>query len=352
MSLQRVEPNAPPGGEAPVYAPPVTRTGAVQGHAVSFYDSDAELIAELADYVSAGIHAGDGVVIVATPVHRGALEQALAQRGVTPPAQRYLAVDAAATLATFRADGHLDPAGFAATAGALLDRAADGGRPVRVFGEMVALLWDEGDVVGALELEACWNALGRHREFSLLCAYPTSTLTDGTGLRRVGAVCSGHTSVVAPASYDNDVVVLGRPAGGWGRTETFVPVPASVRMARRFVTCTLQAWGMDRLLGDAELLVSELATSALHSAGSPFRVELTRQPAQGLRLTVVELGHERPQLSALDEEAFSARGTSLVDLLADRWGTAVDAAGTALWAELGARPSGPGHRVRRQDDSK
>jgi hypothetical protein len=334
--LQRVGPNAPLEGLRAPTLRPVTTLGTAHEHAVSFYDSDAELIGELVAFVADGMQAGDGVVIVATPVHRAALEQALAQRGVALPAQRYLTLDAAGTLAGFRHDGHLDPAGFAAAAGALLDRAAAGGRAVRVFGEMVALLWDEGDVVGALELEACWNALARHRAFSLLCAYPSSILVDGTSLGRVGAVCSGHTSVVAPASYDNDVVVLGRPLGAAGRTETFVPVPASVRMARRFVTCTLQAWRMEGLRGDAELLISELATCALQRAGSPFRVELGRA-GQGLRITVVELGQERPRVHALDEEAFGGRGTALVDLVADRSGTAADAAGTVLWAELGSR---------------
>jgi hypothetical protein len=329
----------------------VTRTGAAQQHAVAFYDSDADLAASLADFVMEGIRAGEGVVIVATPVHRAALEQALAQRGVALPVERYLAVDAAATLAGFRDGGHLDTSAFATAAGALLDWAAADGRPARVFGEMVALLWDDGDVLGALELEACWNGLAQRRDFSLLCAYPSSTLTDGNGLGQLGAVCSGHTSVVAPASYDNDVVVLGRPSGA-GRTETFVPVPASVRMARRFVTCTLQAWGMDRLLGDAELLISELATNALQNTCSPFRVDLARA-AEGLRITVVELGQERSRLHPLHDEGFGTRGSALVDLLAHRRGAADDAAGTGRWAELSIRaPFPPCLLLGQQDDSK
>jgi hypothetical protein len=43
---------------------------------------------------------------------------------------------------------------------------------VRVFGEMVSLLWDAGLIDAAVELEVLWNELGVQYPFSLLCAYP------------------------------------------------------------------------------------------------------------------------------------------------------------------------------------
>ena len=45
-------------------------------------------------------------------------------------------------------------------------------QPVCVFGEMVWLLWDAGQVNAAIEVETLWNELGHQYPFSLLCAYP------------------------------------------------------------------------------------------------------------------------------------------------------------------------------------
>jgi len=50
-----------------------------------------------------------------------------------------------------------------------LRQAAEAGRPVRVFGEMVWLLWDAGLIDAAIEVEAMGNELGAQYSFSLLC---------------------------------------------------------------------------------------------------------------------------------------------------------------------------------------
>ena len=52
-----------------------------------------------------------------------------------------------------------DPAGFWQAISPMLRQAAKAGRPVRVFGEMVALLWDAGLTDAAIEVEAMWNEL-------------------------------------------------------------------------------------------------------------------------------------------------------------------------------------------------
>lgn len=306
-------------------------------HGVAFYDHDAELVAHLADFVAEGLRAGEGVVVVATEVHRAALDQVLAQRGVAVDPERYLVVDAHETLACLRDGADLDPGRFAALAGELLDRGAAGGRPVRLFGEVVALLWEAGDVAGALALEELWNALGRERPVTVFCAYPTTVLADG--LPSLAGVCSAHTSVVAPSAYDTEVVVLGRPHGASGRTQVFVPVPAAIRMTRRFVTCTLQAWQREDVAADAQLLVSELATNALLHGGSPFQVHLDHDEA-GVRVAVADLSTSPPEPQVVDLDRFDGRGVALVEQLSTRWG--VDAGvdgGKVVWARLeGAAP--------------
>lgn len=65
---------------------------------------------------------------------------------------------------------------------------------VRAYGEMVALLWDEGNATGALRLEELWDELQRETEFSLLCAYPEDALGGEADCARVHAA---HTHVLA-----------------------------------------------------------------------------------------------------------------------------------------------------------
>jgi anti-sigma regulatory factor (Ser/Thr protein kinase) len=306
-------------------------------HAVAFYDDDADLISCLADFVGDGLRLDEGVLVVATPAHREALAQSLAQRGLDVEALqasgRYTALDAAELLQSFLVGGSPVPALFARHVGGMLARAAAGGRPVRVFGEMVALLWSRGDVVAALELEALWNDLARDRRFLLLCAYPAATLTERDELAPLAGVCHEHSALLAPASYSSEVVVLGRPDGSGGRTETFVPVPESIRVVRRFLACTLRAWGEDALVPNGELVLSELATNAIRHARSPFRVVISR-PTGAVRVSVEDIGGGLPREIGQSMDGVSGRGIALVSALAERWGVDSGADGKTVWVEL------------------
>jgi len=67
------------------------------------------------------------------------------------------------------------------------------GREVRAYGEMVALLWDAGDVLGAIELEKLWNELARDLNFSLWCAHHGHSLAvheHADELHEVWRLCS------------------------------------------------------------------------------------------------------------------------------------------------------------------
>ena len=56
----------------------------------------------------------------------------------------------------------------------LLHRAKRNKRPVRAFGEMVALLWAQGFNGATVQLEHLWNNFCETEAFSLFCAYPRS----------------------------------------------------------------------------------------------------------------------------------------------------------------------------------
>jgi hypothetical protein len=89
-----------------------------------------------------------------------------------------------------------DAARFEATMGELVSRAAQGPRELRIYGEMVAVLWDQGNVAAAIALEDLWNDLATRHPFSLFCAYPVSAF-DTEKTEQFRKVCGQHSRVIS-----------------------------------------------------------------------------------------------------------------------------------------------------------
>ncbi len=174
-------------------------------HVVQFYDSEEFLVATVAGFVGPALDGGDGAIVVATAAHRRAFEAALVAAGVDVAAavasDRYLAFDAAERLEAFMVGDAPDADRFADIVGGVIERAAAGGRRVRIYGEMVALLWDAGNVVSAIALEDLWNDLAAEREFTLLCAYPMSSFDDSGSAAAFKRICDQHSTVIPSEDY-------------------------------------------------------------------------------------------------------------------------------------------------------
>jgi signal transduction histidine kinase len=175
-------------------------------HFVQFYESDEFFLDSVTGYVGAGLSAGDACVLVTTPGHRQALELHLAVSGLDlADAQARgvcVCLDAAEILSRFMVDGMPEPHRFVAVVGGAIARAAEGQRHVRVFGEMVALLWAEGNQDAAIRLEELWNDLqGVVQPFSLFCAYPMQGFAGEVYGDPFGEICQRHSRVIPDESY-------------------------------------------------------------------------------------------------------------------------------------------------------
>jgi anti-sigma regulatory factor (Ser/Thr protein kinase) len=315
---------------------PSRRTALVpHDHDVTIYDATTDLIDDLTEFVTDGLALGDAVVLVATPEHLTALRDSLADAGCSMDdavaTEQLHVADAAQTMAAFVRDDQPDEELFFAGIGGLLDRVARSGRPVRVFGEMVALLWEDGNVLAAIELESLWNRLARVQRFSLLCGYPTEAFSAAE-LTALRAVCDAHSEVLAPPSYEG-AAVAEITADGDVQTRVFVATPPAIRAVRHLVIDTLRAWGEDHLVADAALLVTELATNAVRHASSPFRASVSRTGA-AVRIAVEDLGTGEPRLRPADPERLGGRGVALVDAMSVTWGVDPAPAGKVVWCEL------------------
>jgi hypothetical protein len=149
-------------------------------HLVLFHGDDGEFIDRVGAYLLPAIREGGVAIAIATKAHRTALAKWLARAGVDVAAARagghYLDLDAAGTMRKFTVMDWPNAAEFWATISPLVAPAQAGDRPVRAFGEMVALLWDAGQVDAAIELEAMWNELSKQYPFSLCCGYPARSV--------------------------------------------------------------------------------------------------------------------------------------------------------------------------------
>ena len=120
------------------------------------------MIERLCGIVRSGLVIGNSVVIVATKAHREQLLISLADAGVDVPSHaresRFVMCDAEEMLDSFLVNGMPDRQLFDLTVKPLLQdakRSAKGkDKQLTVFGEMVAVMWEQGLKAGALKLEA------------------------------------------------------------------------------------------------------------------------------------------------------------------------------------------------------
>ena len=176
-----------------------------QDHFVQFYESDEFLLESLSGYVREGLETGDACVIVATRARREGLDARLRAKGLDVDAARasgrLVTLDAAETLSLFMSGGSPDARRFEDSVGTVMARAAEVGKRVRAFGEMVALLWADGAAHAALELEGLWNDLRETHAFRLFCAYPLNGFEGESQGSKLGSVCAAHARVIPAESY-------------------------------------------------------------------------------------------------------------------------------------------------------
>ncbi len=291
-------------------------------HVVQFYGRDEELAERVTGYLLGALDNGSVAIVIATPEHRREFETRLGRADVDLAAARddgsYLALDAGQTLTELMTADTLDPAAFDRVIGTLIRRAGAAGWPVRAFGEMVALLWDDGLVNAAVQLEAMWEELCRRHPFSLFCGYRADSVTRD--IDAFAELCRLHGEILH-----------GEIAGSRsGTTRTFAFSREAPAAARHFAVATLNAWGAGDLADDAALVVTELAANAIVHVRSAFTVILSVRDDL-LRISVRDAG----PLGGAALRPAPLHGLWAVDALASRWGVeSLGNAGKTVWVDL------------------
>jgi signal transduction histidine kinase len=174
---------------------------AQHNHMVQFYEDEQFLVDNVAHFIAAGLRGGEPIIIIATEAHRTAfadhvrlhgldVEKALASGQLTM-------LDARKTLGELMVGDRPDWERFRRVIGSWIERIRGEGKArVRAYGEMVDLLWRDGNRVAAIQLEEFWNDIGHDYSFSLLCAYVMGNFYRAEDAEDFARVCRTHTHVI------------------------------------------------------------------------------------------------------------------------------------------------------------
>jgi hypothetical protein len=177
-------------------------------HAVRFYENDKSLARIVAQFLSDGFAAGSPGIVVAAPVQRAAILKELVARSVNvvelQRSDDLILLDAQETLSTFMTNGTPDAQRFRNSMCDVITRACRGRAncTVRIYGQMVDLLWAKGQREAAIRLEVLWNGLANTEAFSLLCGYAMGHFYKDANFDEV---CRQHTHVISADGEVSDV---------------------------------------------------------------------------------------------------------------------------------------------------
>ncbi|MBG0818834.1 ATP-binding protein [Planomonospora sp. ID82291] len=115
----------------------------------------------------------------------------------------------------------------------------------------------------------------------------------------------------------------------------------ATRTARDFTSCSLRGWGLDHLVDDVTLAVSELVTNALRHGAVNASYAVPRKPTRvvlcsterSVLCAVTDPCDQGPRLRDFDDEAECGRGLQIVRGVSHTWGwSPLETGGKAVWA--------------------
>ena len=164
-------------------------------------------------YLQTGLRRGNGVVVIATPIHTDLFLSRLRDDDLDPTkfikSGQLEVHDAELTLRKFMQHDMPDWDDFRRAVGAVFERVRAFGRgTTRAYGEMVNVLWHEGKQEAAIRLEEYWNELARLYPFSLFCSYMLDVHHDHSYNGPLEDIGRTHSDILGTADDERFRVAL------------------------------------------------------------------------------------------------------------------------------------------------
>jgi hypothetical protein len=179
---------------------------AAHDHILQLFDTPDSLGNVVSAFLNEGWEAQEHLLVIAKPRHWTRIADRLARRGCSESDAleqgRLTVLDVNAVLPGILHGRDVDAPAFRATVGALVARLAHRStrNGLRIYGEIVEVLAEEGNYESAREVERLWNELREQHEFTLLCGYSAAHFAGAGGAPALRAICDHHTRVQRNAS--------------------------------------------------------------------------------------------------------------------------------------------------------
>jgi len=174
-------------------------------HIAQTYQDESFLLEAVGHYVRAGLQRDEGVVLIMRKAHWTALVIQLdgLGAGLLAAVERgqVASYDADETLAGLMRDGMPGESPFRQLVGNVVSEMRERYPRIRVFGEMVDILWRDNRRDAAVELEKLWSGLNRTAPFARLCGYRVDPMDRAVYGGPFEALCNSHTHLIPARDY-------------------------------------------------------------------------------------------------------------------------------------------------------
>jgi hypothetical protein len=177
------------------------------GHIVQLYQDDDFYGEAISHFAAEGLVRGESIILVATAPHWQNISRRLHGKGFDTEALfrqgQLTLLDADATLPKFMAGNRPDGAIFKPLAKDTIARARAGGKYPRVrwWGEMVNVLYVNGNPQGSNRLEQLFDEVAHEERVAIFCSFLMDKFDPAIYDEAFGHVCTTHSHVIPCDDY-------------------------------------------------------------------------------------------------------------------------------------------------------
>ena len=176
-------------------------------HIVQLYQDQDFLNRAVCRFVGAGLANGEGIILVPTLTHWNTFRPRLEAEGMDVDAARergqLMVVDADECLSRFMREAMPDSPVFNGVFGDVVGQARARGsyEKVRVWGEMVDVLWERGDVAASMNLEDLFDQLGKKVEIAIFCSFLMDNFNGDVHAHMLPRLGTNHSHLIPVEDY-------------------------------------------------------------------------------------------------------------------------------------------------------
>jgi hypothetical protein len=174
-------------------------------HIVQLYQDQDFLNRAVCRFAAGAIENGEGVILVPTAAHWEAFRPRLEAEGVDVKGAQgrgqLTIVDADELLPQFMNNAMPEAPVFMGLASNVIKTARDGYPKVRWWGEMVNILWEQGNVAGSMSLEDQFDQVAHHHEIAIFCSFIMDNFNSEVQTRMLPRLSQNHSHLIPVEDY-------------------------------------------------------------------------------------------------------------------------------------------------------